>query len=79
MSDDEVQALLVEVTRQTIEIDHHRKRVSELGELRRSLFAELRQRKVTIPTIAKATGLHKMTIQQDMQRLRKAQDVSKDA
>ena len=79
MSNDEVQALLVEVSRQTIEIDHHRKRVTELGELRRSLFAELRQRKVTIPTIAKATGLHKMTIQQDMQRLRKPKDVSKDA
>ena len=79
MTDDEVQALLIEVSRQTIEIDHHRKRVSELGELRRTLFAELRSRKVTIPTIAKATGLHKMTIQQDMQRYRRAQDVSKGA
>jgi len=77
--DNEEQALLVEVTRQTIEIDHHRKRVSELGEQRRALFAELRQRKVTIPTMAKATGLHKMTIQQDMQRWRREQEVSRSA
>ena len=77
--DDEVQALLVEVTRQTIEIAHHRKRVTELGGERRRLFAELRQRKVTIPTIAKATGLHKMTIQQDMQRWRRDHDVSRSA
>jgi IS30 family transposase len=77
--DNEEQALLVEVTRQTIEIDHHRKRVSELGEQRRELFADLRTRRVTIPTIAKATGLHKMTIQQDMQRWRREQEVSRSA
>jgi|TARA_R110002012_G_scaffold151071_4_gene310906 DNA-directed RNA polymerase specialized sigma24 family protein len=64
------QSLLAEVERQTTEINHHRQQVAELGKQRRELFAALKQEGVTYKTLAAATGLHTMTIQQDMKRWR---------
>ena len=65
-----VQALLAEVERQTTEIAEHRKRVAALGKARRELFAALKQEGITYTTLSKVTGLHSMTIQQDMKRWR---------
>jgi len=76
---EEVKNLLEEVTRQTIEMKYHKDRIVELGAKRRELFIALQQNRVTIPKMAAATGLHKMTIQQDMQRYRREKEVLKGA
>lgn len=66
--------LLEVCVRQTREIDFSRRRVREIGGERREVYAELRNRGVSFRRIADETGLHKMTIQQDMQRYRKRQE-----
>ena len=66
--------LINTVVRQTREIDYSRRRVQELGAERREVYAELRNRGVSYRRIADETGLHKMTIQQDMQRYRRQQE-----
>ena len=65
-----VESLLAEVERQTNEINNHRQRVAELGKERRELFAALKEKGITYKTLAAATGLHTMTIPQDMKRWR---------
>ena len=67
---EQAEALLGEVMRQTSEIDECRERVASLGMQRRELFAALRAEGVTYKQLAAATGLHHMTIQQDMARYR---------
>ena len=63
--------LLSEVARQTREIDFHREQVKTLGQERRELFTALRNLGVTYKQLAAATGLHQVTIQQNMGRFRK--------
>lgn len=65
------QALLEEVARQTKEIEYHRDKVAVLGRERRELFTDLRELGVTYKQLAAATGLHQVTIQQNMGRFRK--------
>jgi|TARA_R110000824_G_scaffold203970_1_gene388683 hypothetical protein len=65
-----IESLLAEVERQTTEINQHRERVRNLGKERRELFAALKQAGITYPQLSTATGLHPMTIQQDMKRWR---------
>ena len=67
---EEAKALMGEVKRQTNEITECRERVATLGAQRRDLFAALRAEGVTYTQLAEATGLHHMTIQQDMARYR---------
>jgi transcription initiation factor TFIID subunit TAF12 len=64
------EALLQEVARQTKEIDYHREQVTVLGRERRELFSDLRALGVTYKQLAAATGLHQVTIQQNMGRFR---------
>ena len=63
--------LLAEARRLTFEIDDCRDRVTAAGSQRRQVFAALRQQGVTYKRISQITGLHEMTIQQDMGRYRK--------
>ena len=63
--------LLGEARRLTSEIDESRDRVAAAGMQRRQVFAALRQRGVTYKRISQVTGLHEMTVQQDMGRYRK--------
>tara|TARA_B100001123_G_C15136393_1_gene957568 strand:+ start:312 stop:569 length:258 start_codon:yes stop_codon:yes gene_type:complete len=63
--------LLAEARRLTSEIDDCRDRVTKAGRTRRQVFAALRQEGVTYKQISAATGLHEMTVQQDMARYRK--------
>jgi DNA-directed RNA polymerase specialized sigma24 family protein len=67
---EEAEALMGEVKRQTNEINECRERVASLGIQRRHLFAALRAEGVTYSQLAEVTGLHHMTIQQDMARYR---------
>ncbi len=67
---EQAEALMSEAIRQTNEIDECRERVTTLGIQRRELFAALRAEGVTYKQLADATGLHHMTIQQDMARYR---------
>lgn len=62
--------LLEEVARQTRDIEFHREQVKTLGRERRELFAALRNLGVTYKQLAAATGLHQVTIQQNMGRFR---------
>lgn len=62
--------LLLEVARQTQEIEYHREQVATLGRERREVFTALRMLKVTYRQLAAATGLHQVTIQQNMGRFR---------
>jgi len=63
--------LLSEARRLTSEIDDCRDRVAKAGSTRRQVFAALRQHGITYKQISAVTGLHEMTIQQDMARYRK--------
>ena len=65
------ETLLQEVARQTKEIEYHRDKVAVLGRERRELFTDLRELGVTYKQLAAATGLHQVTIQQNMGRFRK--------
>lgn len=67
---EQTSALLAEAIRQTQEIDHCRNRVTELGRERREVLAALRAAGLTYKQLSEATGLHHMTIQQDMARYR---------
>lgn len=66
----EKEELLLEVARQTEEIEYHRDQVAVLGRERRELFSALRALGVTYKQLAAATGLHQVTIQQNMGRFR---------
>jgi|TARA_R110002020_G_scaffold79554_3_gene199302 IS30 family transposase len=67
---EETEALLSEAVRQTNEINECRNRVTSLGHERREVLAALRSAGVTYKQLAEATGLHHMTIQQDLRRYR---------
>jgi len=67
----ETRALLSEVARLTTEIETAKKRVSKVATERRELFVRLKESGVTYPRLAEVTGLHKMTIQQDVAGWRK--------
>ena len=61
-----VKILMDKVIEQTDEIDRCRERVAQLGRDRRELFSVLRLHGKTYRELAEATGLHQVTIQQNM-------------
>ena len=67
----EERELLGVVARQTQEIEESRDRVTQLAKERRQIFSILREKyKVTYKELAKATGLHPVTIQANMGRFK---------
>ena len=67
----EIRALLSEVARLTTEIETAKNHASQVATERRELFVRLKESGVTYPRLAEVTGLHKMTIQQDVAGWRK--------
>tara|TARA_R110002050_G_scaffold191708_3_gene326547 strand:- start:244 stop:525 length:282 start_codon:yes stop_codon:yes gene_type:complete len=65
-----VKILMDKVIEQTDEIDRCRERVAQLGRDRRELFSVLRLHGKTYRELAEATGLHQVTIQQNMGRFK---------
>mgnify|MGYP001452611864 CR=1 FL=1 len=57
----------------TDDISHSNERLRQVAKDRRALFAELKNRGYTYPQLAAATGLHKMTIQQEVRKYRAEQ------
>ena len=57
----------------THDISYSNERLRQVAKDRRALFAELKERGYTYPQLATATGLHKMTIQQEVRKYRSEQ------
>ncbi len=65
--------LVAMATEMTDDISYSTERLRQVAKDRRALFAELKKRGYTYPQLAAATGLHKMTIQQEVRKYRAEQ------
>tara|TARA_R110002020_G_scaffold199549_2_gene401046 strand:+ start:1552 stop:1836 length:285 start_codon:yes stop_codon:yes gene_type:complete len=62
----------------TADISYSNDRLRQVAKDRRALFADLKNRGYTYPQLAAATGLHKMTIQQEVRKYRREQSLKQE-
>tara|TARA_R110000823_G_scaffold192884_1_gene324461 strand:- start:1119 stop:1361 length:243 start_codon:yes stop_codon:yes gene_type:complete len=67
---DQLISMAVEMTD---DLSQSTERLRKVAKDRRALFADLKDQGYTYPQLAKVTGLHKMTIQQEVRKYRKEQ------